>query len=45
MLLGLLLVTYVPAISLAPVEWLAEKPLELATDDSAGFRSGRGWLL
>jgi len=32
MLLGLLLVTYVPAISLAPVEWLSDKP-EATTQD------------
>ncbi|MEE2836066.1 MAG: TRAP transporter large permease subunit [Myxococcota bacterium] len=40
MLLGLLLVTYVPAISLAPVEWLAEKPPELAAADSATGSAG-----
>ena len=36
MLLGLLLVTYVPAISLAPVAWLSDEPKVSEGVDSAG---------
>ena len=42
MLLGLLLVTYVPAISLAPVEWLAGRRRQPLLSDGFGWRSGRG---